>query len=151
VIRIVEAEIRHVGMLAARMLPGDSLRLSLLGRDPRRTIRAHFRDSSYRRAALLDDEPIAIWGVTGPLAASTGTLWLYLSERAKHRPLTVIREARRELTLMMETRHEIVCYLHDDDPTAKRFAEFFGFEIGAPVPIAGTGMVGYRGVLSCPF
>ncbi len=149
-IRIVEAESRHLGMIVMRMSRADSLRIATLGLDARRVMRSFFRNSSYRRTLLCEDEPVAIWGVTGQLADSNGTLWLYLSDRAKHKPLAIIREARRELTHIMATRRELVCYLHDDDPTAKRFAEFFGFQIGAPTPIAGTGLIGYRGVLSCP-
>jgi hypothetical protein len=146
-IRIVDAEPRHVGMISAGMTVEDCLRFSGLGRDARRVMRGFFRMSSYRRTALLDEKPIAIWGITGPLLASTGILWLRLTEQAKKMPLRVVKECHLELALMMEMRQELVCYLHHDDVVARRFAEFFGFEVGEPKPIPGTGHIGCRGVL----
>jgi hypothetical protein len=146
-IRIVDAEPRHVGMIARQMSEGDCARFIGLGRDPRRVIRGFFRQSSYRRAALLNDEPIAIWGLTGSLMSSTGLLWLRLTEEAKKIPLRVVKECRLELAAMMEMRHEIVCYLHHDDTAAIRFARFFGFEVGEPAMLDGIGFVARRGSL----
>jgi hypothetical protein len=146
-IRIVDAEPRHVGMIARQMSESDCARFIGLGRDPRRVIRGFFRQSSYRRTALLDDEPIALWGVTGSLMSPAGLFWLQLSRAAKKFPLRVVKEGRTELARIMEMRHEIVCYLHHDDTVAMRFAKFFGFEIAEPAMIEGIGFVARRGSL----
>ncbi len=146
-LRVVDAEPRHVGMISAGMTVEECARFIGLGRDPRRVIRAFYRQSSYRRAALLDDRLIAIWGLTGPLLASTGLIWLRLTDEAKKMPRLLIKECRIELAQMMDMRQEIVTYLYHDDPVGMRFAEFFGFEVGEPKPIVGTGHIGCRGVL----
>jgi hypothetical protein len=150
VIRIVEAESRHVGMIAAQLTEEDRAAFVGLGCDPRRIIRGFFRQSGYRRAALIDERPVAIWGITGPWLASTGILWLRLAPRLRKLPRLVVEEGRLELMRMLDMRQELTCYIHWDNRRAQRFAEFFGFALAAPAQLDGVEFIARKGVLRRP-
>lgn len=146
--RIVPALPVHVGIIAGQLTPEERERFKGYGRDARRVIRGFFRQSSYRRTALIDERPAAIWGITGTLVAPTGILWLRLAAGARKSPRLVVEEGRLELGRMLEVRREIVAYVHEDDSVAQRFAEFFGFELSGPMRVDGIDAIARRGVLT---
>jgi hypothetical protein len=146
--RIVPALPVHVGIIAGQLTDDERARFKGMGRDARRVIRGFFRQSSYRRTALLDERPAAIWGITGTLASSSGILWLRLSAVARKRPRLVVEECRAELARMLDVRREVVAYIHEDDAVAQRFAEFFGFQLSAPMWLDGVEFIACRGVIS---
>jgi len=147
VCRIIPALPVHVGIIAGQLTSEERERFKGYGRDARRVIRDFFRRSSYRRTALLDDRPAALWGITGTLIEPSGILWLRLSSTARKRVRLVIKEGREELWRILQIRREIVCYLHEEDIVAQRFAEFFGFELAAPAQVEGVEFIARRGVL----
>lgn len=146
--RIVPALPVHVGIIAGQLTPEERERFKGVGRDARRVIRGFFRQSSYKRTALLDERPAAIWGITGSLASSSGILWLRLARDARRRPRRVIEEGRAELGRILQMRREIVIYVPEDDSLALRFAEFFGFEFSQPMQLEGIEFISRRGILS---
>ncbi len=108
-------------------------------------MRGFFRQSSYRRTALLDDRPLALWGITGSLCSSSGILWLRVGTRARSLPRLVVELAREELKQMLETRRELVCYIDASDIRAQRFASFFGFDLEEPARVEGGQFMARRG------
>ncbi len=146
-IRIVPALPVHVGILSAQLSESERACFASLGRDARRVIRGFFRQSSYRRTALIEERPIAIWGITGSLCSSSGILWLRLGDRARDLPRLVVELAREELAQMLETRRELVCYIDASDTRAQRFASFFGFDLDEPAVIEGSNFSARRGVM----
>ena len=108
-----------------------------LGVNPHREIRASFDQSAYRRAWLVNGRLAGLGGVTGSLAASQGMIWLALSARATRYPIEIVKEARRQLDAISETKRDLVSSLIPGDRAAIRFATRLGFEI------AHTSMVPY--------
>ncbi len=147
-IQIVNAKPVHVGIIAGQLTDDERAVFAVQGRDARRVIRGFFRQSSYRRTALLEERPIAIWGITGTLASSFGILWLRLASAARKLPRLVVEQGREELSRMLGVRREIVIYVPEQDYRALRFAEFFGFEFGEAAMIDGIEFVARRGVVS---
>ncbi len=144
---IIEAKSVHVGIIAGQLGPDERARFAHEGRNPRHVMRGFFRQSSYRRTALLDGRPIAIWGVTGTLCSSEGILWLRLTTAARKMPRLVVEESRKELARMLETRQRLVIYIAEHDRLALRFAGFLGFEFAAPTMIEGVNFMAHRGAL----
>lgn len=96
--------------------------------------------SMFTRAWMIDGELAALGGVTGAKIASTGYIWLALSERATKFPIEVAKEARRQLAHVMLIKHDLVTTIIPEDKASLRFATWLGFTIVDPTPIPlGTG------------
>lgn len=135
--QIVEAREYHCGQIIRRLREEHHAAIAGLGVNAHREIRANFADSAYRRAWLINGRLAALGGVTGPLASSQGFIWLALTAQATRYPLEIVKEARRQIDHILETKRDLVTSLIPGDRTAIRFATFLGFEI------AHTSMVPY--------
>lgn len=126
-IDVVEAKTWHCGRMARLMRHDHQSRLARCGLDPHRELRRNFEASSWVRTALMDGQIVAMAGIIGSDIASTGFLWLVLSQQAMRHPVAMIRLFRRELDRVMSTRHELATLVGPDDPAAVRLAVFMGF------------------------
>lgn len=140
--KITEGREYHCGQMVRQLRESQRTALIGLGVNPHREIRKNFDASAFRRAWLVDGHLGALFGVTGPLIASSGYCWLALSDRGARYPVEVVKETRRQFAIIMQTKREIFTTLLPEDRTAIRFADFLGFEQAhtAPVPY-GTGRV----------
>lgn len=125
--RVVPASIRHIRPMSKHVRAAACVTLASFGFEPRRALHRAFIASSYCRTALIDDKPIAMWGVQSVLLGDTAFAWLVLSERVTQMPLAVVREARAELAKVMVSKSEIAITVLPDDEAAIRFAVFLGF------------------------
>lgn len=135
--RIIEAREYHCGQIVRRLREEHHAAIMGLGVDAHREIRASFDQSAYRRGWLIDGRLAGLGGVTGSLASSHGMIWLALTAQATRYPLAIMKEARRQLAEILETKRDLVSSLIPGDRTAIRFATALGFEI------AHTSMVPY--------
>ena len=124
---IVEAKAFHVGAIARRLRPCHAAAMRAIGVDPHRALRNAFNESSFCRTWLIDGHAAAIGGVSGPAAASFGCVWVALSHLATQFPRAALREARRNIAEMLETRHEVESAVLLADPVSWRFAQALGF------------------------
>lgn len=83
--------------------------------------------SSFARAWLIDGELAGLGGVVGQTLSSSGYVWLALSENAKKYPIAVIKEARRQIAGLMETKTRLTAKLLPNDRDARKFALLLGF------------------------
>lgn len=128
-IEVVDVSPLHIGPMIAAMEPSEVASTP----HPRRVLRAAVADSAYRRTALLDGRVAAMWGVTGPLAAATGHVWLLMSRAARAVPVKVILAlVRDELAAVMATKTELVSFAPAADARALRFMRFLGFAVAEP-------------------
>lgn len=128
--RVVDAQPVHVGMMSRYLREDDRIEIAAGAGDVRRAIRLAYRASAYRRAAFVDDELAALWGVEGGLFATDGHPWLITAPAIERVPLTFAREGRRELSDMLRTRLRLVSHVQERYEKAIRFMRLLGFTIG---------------------
>lgn len=129
---VVEAKPWHVGYVIRRLRPEHTAYMERLGLNAHRELQRAFHDSAWRRSWMWDGRPVAIGGVSGSVISPDGYVWLALTKKATSRPLLVMREARRQLSAMMATRHEVQSLAVLCDPAAWRFAVALGFCVKTP-------------------
>lgn len=125
--QIVQAKPWHCGAMARRLRPEHRQAVAMLGIDAHYELRDRFDDSAFRRAWLVDGQLAALGGVTGPAAAATGLVWLAVGFNALHHPVSIAREAQRQIVGLMRMKRELVTTLLPGDHAAMRMAVFLGF------------------------
>ena len=125
--RVVEAKPWHCGQMARMLRVEHARAVALIGLDSHRELRAMFDDSTFRRAWYVDDQLAAVGGVTGPALSSYGIVWLAFTNAATKYPKAMIKEARRQIQLIMQTKHLLISSILDGDDASERFAIFLGF------------------------
>lgn len=127
---LVEAREYHCGRIARRLRHEHQEATLRVGIDAHRKLREMFGMSSYRRAVYADGEFVALGGVTGALVAPFGFVWLAITEEGMRKyPISLIREARRQLNYIMVTKSQLVTSLIGGDEKAKHLAVFLGFHV----------------------
>lgn len=124
---IVPASVRHIRPMARRMRSAACITLQDYGYLPRAALHRVFVRSIYCRTALVDDKPVAMWGVVSTLLNDTAYVWLVMSDEIAHIPRTIVREAKRELAAIMGRYREVAATVLPDDDAAIRFAVYLGF------------------------
>lgn len=146
---VVEAKEHQVGQIVRKLRLGHTAALARLGYDRRETHRQLsmlYRQSSFRRAWIVDGKLAALGGVTGMLLSDTGFIWLALSDEVLKFRVAMIKEARKQIAEMMATRRELATTIIGSDDVALRFVRFLGFHGDHKIPV-GTGhaiAVGYH-------
>lgn len=135
---IVEARLEHLRALIPLLRDGDRAEVEVTSIPARHLLFGLWRSSLVRRAALVDGEVAAVWGMSGSLAASEASVYLLTGRAIERIPLAFYREARRELRAMLETRRSLVCDVLADYTRAVRFFEMLGFEIDGPRDVGGA-------------
>jgi hypothetical protein len=85
-------------------------------------------------AWLIDGELAAVGGVAGIAVSTFGFAWLGLAEHATAYPVSIVKEAMRQFWYILSVKRHIITSLVPDDEAAWRFADFFGFDVSAPIP-----------------
>lgn len=124
---VVEAKPWHCGRMS-RILRAEHKR-AVAATNIHKEMSSVFGQSYLRRSALVDGRPVAMWGVIGTLVSAEGYVWLALSDEAARYPVAVLREAKRQLAAIMQTKRELATTIDVDDSAARRFAVFFGFHV----------------------
>jgi hypothetical protein len=124
---ITAATVRHIKPMAAKLRAAACMTLSKYGYEPRRALHRVFRASFYCRTALVYGKPAAMWGVTGTVMSETACVWLVLSDQIAAIPRSIVQEAKRELSVIMQHYSEVATTVLPDDDAAIRFAIYLGF------------------------
>lgn len=127
--RIVDAEPWHLPAVSDAMNEDDVTELRALGLEPRLLMEVLFHGSCYRKCAVIEGRPVALWGMTGTLMSCDGEVWLALTDAARAFPMSVARVAARELSDLMEGRMELRSSILCRNERALRFARVLGFRI----------------------
>lgn len=126
--KIISAQPWHCGQMIRKLRERHRESVIGLGLDPHREIRWAYDNSAEAYAWIANRELVGLGGVVGTLAASSGKIWLALSESATRHPVAVAREAVRQIDRFMKTRDELVTTLLKDDAKSIKFAYCIGFE-----------------------
>lgn len=126
-IEIIPASIRHVRPMSRKMRAAACMTLQGFGYAPRGALHRAFVASLYRRTAMIDGAPVAMWGIVGTLTDDEVLVWLVMSDEIANIPLSIVRAARAELAKIMERYEELATTVLPDDEAAIRFALHLGF------------------------
>lgn len=124
---VTEAKIWHCGAMARLLRVEHQRVVAKIGFDSHKELRARFESSTFRRAWMIDGRLAALGGVTGTRLSPEGYVWLAFSDAATRHKVEMVKEARRQLAEIGETRHRLVTTILAGDDAAKRFAVFLGF------------------------
>ena len=140
---IVPARLAHVRAMVNHMRPMDRAEIEGWGMDPKRVLHWLYRDSSIKKAALVDGEVAAIWGVQGAALDDTGMPWAFTAPAIERAKLAFYRETRREVEEMLSTKRSLRTYVLASYGASMAFFSRFGFQFGPPEPI-GKNKTAYR-------
>jgi len=139
--QIIEARHEHVWKLARRLREEDRVFAAAAGFAPRDLLFRMWRDSPYRRAAIIDGRVAALWGCYGTLLSPTAEAWLMTGPEVERLPIASIKEARRELATMLENKVELLTAVEARSQRAIGFARILGFKLEPPQPSCLTGQL----------
>ena len=127
--QIIPAKLYHCGAMARRARAEHRAAVNALGLDLHRELAARFAETIEPKAWLIDGKLAALGGVMGTGLCPGGYVWLAITDEVfKHR-VAFIREAKRQLTLVMESRRELATVLVPTDQAALRLAIYLGFHV----------------------
>lgn len=140
VVEIVEATHDHVRELARTMRAADKKEIENFGVSVDKGLWRSYRSAIWVKAALIDGEVAAIWGLGGIYLSDTGRPWM-LSSPAILRvsPLRFARAYQQEVYKMLEMFPVLVNDVDDTYEGAKRLLTIVGFSLGEPRKL-GNGM-----------
>ncbi len=124
---IRRASILDVRPMATRMRAAACVTLQSFGFKPRQALHRVYISSFYCRTALIDDRPVAMWGIMGTLMSECAYVWLVMSDGIANVPRTIIREAKAELSEIMANYSDVATTVLPEDDAAVRFALYLGF------------------------
>lgn len=133
---IIDAKRQHLGPIARSVRHEHARLLGLLGIDVHRKLVQSFQDSVYCKTYLVDGKPVAIWGIMGHLAATSGRVWLLIAQDVLHYKLRILKESRRELRALLGHFRRLETTVLVGDEKARRLAAVLGFR---PVSMACDG------------
>ena len=125
---VVEAKPWHAGQMARIVRNAHVLALGKASLNVHRDLATTAGGSIFCRAWLIDGKLAALGGVNGPIAGATGHIWLAVSDAATKHPIAMVREARRQIAEIMETRRELRTSCVVGDKPSLDFATLLGFE-----------------------
>lgn len=126
-IEMVEARRYHCGAIS-RTLRTDHKRVVVgLGLEVHHELTMRYFESSYRRAIIADGQCVMLWGVTGPLIAPEGLVWLAVSDFATRYPVRLLKGTRAELAELMKIKRKLTTVIFEEDAASLRFAYALGF------------------------
>lgn len=124
---IVEAKAWHCGAMSRLLRLEHQKAVAMIGLNSHRELRGMFDDSTFRKAWFIDGKLSAVGGVTGPALSSYGIVWLAFSNAATKYPMAIIKESRRQIAEIMQTKRLLICTLVEGDEASERLAIFLGF------------------------
>jgi hypothetical protein len=98
--------------------------------------------SSPGYAALLEKEPVVIFGASPSATPGVGVVWLLATPEIERHPVRFYRESRRMFAKVTEKYETLVNWVDCRNKLSLRWLQWLGFEIGEPEP---------WGILGLPF
>ncbi len=124
---IVKSSIRHIRPMSRHLRAAACITLQGFGFNPRVALHRAFMASRYCMTAMVDEKPVAMWGVKATLLGDGAFVWLVLSDQIAAIPRAIVGEAKAELSRIMDNYDEIAITVLPDDMAAVRFAVYLGF------------------------
>lgn len=141
---IEEAKPWHVSVLKANLREEDKREVLGLGVSIQYSLWYGYKHSVYRRTALIDGNPVAMFGAQGTLLGSSAQIWLLTSPDVyKVSPLRFARIYQDEVHKMLKIFPLLENSVDVRYDAAIRLLDITGFNIGDPEPMGIDGAM-YR-------
>ncbi len=140
-IEILPCKLSHMRELANNMRSGDAAEVAVTGLPCRHLLVALWKNSVYRRVALIDGKVAAAWGCSSHLLVSEGEPWLFTTPVVERAPIRFLRQARREVAEMLRGHQSLVSSVASDYTKAIKFLELLGFSVGAEHKVGPSAML----------
>jgi hypothetical protein len=145
-LELITATEAHARELIRSLRVADRAEIVAAGSRPGQAVLASWRDAVIRRAALVDGEVAAIWGVSGSLLGGVGVPWLLTGSPCERvLPLQFARIYRAEVVSMLGLFTRLENFVDATYIGAIRMLILAGFRLDDPAPY------GPRGALFCRF
>jgi hypothetical protein len=129
---LVPATLAHLREIARTMRAEDRDEVESAGFTVRHLLHSLYQDSTLRRAALVDGELAAVWGLQGVMASDVGYPWLFTSAVVERVPFAYFRVARAEIERMLVTKRTLISHCTASYLRSARTFQMLGFTLGVP-------------------
>lgn len=144
-IELVPASPAHVGRIANRIRQVDLLECAAFGRSPKESLRLGLRASVLAGTALLDGEPIAMFGLT-PVSVieDTGRPWMLGTDAVPYCARALLTGAASLIDQMHARFSRLENVVAVENVAAVRMLQRWGFTVEQEVmTVGGVEMVGF--------
>lgn len=136
VVSIVPATAAHVRALGHCLRDEDAAEITCFDKEPHKMLWRGYKSSITARAALVDGEVAAMWGLGGVPLAETGNPWLMTSRACeKVAPLRFVRIYQEEVRKMLTVFPILVNFVAASYTKSIRVLENVGFYLEEPQPL----------------
>lgn len=143
-ISIVDALPHHVSALKANLRDEDANEILGLGVSIQHSLWYGYKYSVYRKTALIDGVPVAMFGCIGALLGTRAEIWLLTSpDIYKVSSLRFSRTYQAEVHKMLKIFHYLENKVDARYDAAIRLLDITGFNIDDPEPVGVDGAM-YR-------
>ncbi|WP_062788574.1 hypothetical protein [Novosphingobium capsulatum] len=130
-IRIVPAEVRHVGYLAQHMRAIDKLECRAMGREPKQALRTGIAASAKCWTALLDGLPHAMFGVVVESVLTGEAIpWFLGTDEVYRHPREMLKWGPGFIHRLQDSRLTLRNLVSAQNAQAIRLLERWGFTVG---------------------
>ncbi len=139
-ISIVDALPEHVSVLKSNLREEDKREVMGLGVSIQQSLWYGYKNSVYRKTALIDSIPVAMWGLCGVLLGGKGLPWLLTSpDVTRLSPLKFARIYQEEVKKMLSMFPILENLVDAEYAAAVRLLDIVGFSIGESEPLGYDG------------
>jgi hypothetical protein len=129
-IRIVPAEMRHVGYLARHMRTIDQLECRAMGREPKQALRTGIAASAKCWTALLDGRPHAMFGVVvESILTGEAVPWFLGTDEVYRHPREMLKWGPGIIERLHDSRHTLRNLVSAQNGQAIRLLKRWGFTV----------------------
>lgn len=129
---IMTCSMAHIQEVCRTIRAEDRAEIEGMGFRVHRALRYLYRTSEPKRAALVDGDVAAIWGVQGGFMDEVGMPWLFTCPPVERAKLAFLKETRREVAELLETRRVLRTHVLASYTRSIRLFESLGFVFSAP-------------------
>ena len=144
---LVDATREHLRLIAPVLRAPDRAEVEQQGLVVRHALNEAYANSIICRAAFVDGEIAALWGLRGEMLADHGFAWLLTAPPVERVPLSFFRVVRDEVADMMATRRSISTWVWAEYAKSLRFFAMQGFKKSGEVRLGPRKTLYYEMVL----
>jgi hypothetical protein len=132
--------------MASNMRERDTLEcMRGWGNTPLKALKLSVELSDYSRALVLDDEPLAMWGmVKGTPTVGDGYPWMLSANGIERHKRLLLRGSKIFLDEMLSICPKLSARVDAEYPEAVRWLKWLGFELRGPEPFGPSGALFYE-------
>ncbi len=143
---LVDATLEHAERIADLMRPDDVREIWAAKKTtPRQAIITSFILSNYPKTIMIDDEPVAMFGVTGESVLSgTGTPWMLGTGEIEKISIRFLRGSKNGIKEILSGYRILENYVDARNTVSIQWLKWLGFDIMAAEPYGAFGLPFHR-------